>query len=201
MATARQGGLDVRQGGIELLDGESESFDAITMNHVLEHLHDPTRVLRACHRLLKDGGQLWLSTPNIDSYGHRIFGKDWRGLEAPRHLVLFGPDSLNRALRDAGFGRIRWMPQQNVYQGMFRASHAIKRGRLPEGAPPAPLRTRALAALARACGLLARNRREFLTATAFRLPAGRGRPPQQGGAVRPRQKQERGRAASERTPR
>ena len=92
-------GFNALQGGIEQFDGQERLFDVITLSHVLEHLHDPKGVLQACHRLLKPGGQLWLETPNIDSLGHRQYGRNWRGLEPPRHLVLFNPRSLTlRAL-------------------------------------------------------------------------------------------------------
>lgn len=80
-------------------------FDVITLNHVIEHVSDPIELLRSCYRLLKLGGQLWLQTPNIDSLGSRRYGRHWRGLEPPRHLVLFDPVSLRSALHQAGFQR------------------------------------------------------------------------------------------------
>jgi 2-polyprenyl-3-methyl-5-hydroxy-6-metoxy-1,4-benzoquinol methylase len=100
-------GLDVIQGGIEYFDGKDDFFDVITLNHVIEHVHEPVAVLNACHRLLKPGGQLWLETPNINSLGHRHYMKDWRGLETPRHLVMFNQSSLTKALTEAGFSGIK----------------------------------------------------------------------------------------------
>jgi len=81
--------LTVFVGGIEYFDEQTELFDVITLSHVIEHLSDPVKVLEACHGLLKPGGQLWLETPNIESIGHVYFQENWRGLEPPRHLVLF----------------------------------------------------------------------------------------------------------------
>nr|WP_243843249.1 class I SAM-dependent methyltransferase [Sphingomonas vulcanisoli] len=82
------------------------SFDAIVMNNVFEHLQEPAAVLGQAKRLLKDGGRLVLITPNLDSTGHAIFGPDWRGLETPRHLILYAPRTLARVAKEAGFVRV-----------------------------------------------------------------------------------------------
>jgi 2-polyprenyl-3-methyl-5-hydroxy-6-metoxy-1,4-benzoquinol methylase len=66
-----------------------ESFDAITLSHVIEHVHDPVALLSECRRLLKPEGRAVIVTPNIGSLGHQKFGSSWRGLEPPRHLHLF----------------------------------------------------------------------------------------------------------------
>ena len=105
VAAARASGLDVRQGGIELLEGISAAYDQLTLSHVIEHVHDPLALLNACCRLLKPGGMLYLETPNIDANGHSRFGAAWRGLEVPRHLLLFSHRALHGMLARAGFDR------------------------------------------------------------------------------------------------
>lgn len=105
--TCLASGLNVTVGGIEILQGRSNQYDAITLSHVIEHVHDPARLLNQVLALLKPGGMLWLATPNIDSLLSAQYGSNWRGLEPPRHLVLFNRDSLRLLLHQAGFCEIR----------------------------------------------------------------------------------------------
>jgi SAM-dependent methyltransferase len=128
---ARGQGLDVRLGGVEELDPIDEQFDVITLAHVIEHVPNPVGVLQACYSLLKPGGCLWIETPNIASEGHRLFGSSWRGLEPPRHLVLFTLESMRNALRAAGFSEVEVQSYRPLCDAMFSASKAIAEGADP----------------------------------------------------------------------
>ena len=75
----RSRGLDVRLGTLEDQGFPADYFDAIVMNHVIEHIHDPLEHLRECYRVLKKGGVLSLATPNIASLGHERFRQYWVG--------------------------------------------------------------------------------------------------------------------------
>ncbi len=140
---ARSQGLRVFQGSVDDLSGFEAAFDVITLCHVIEHVHDPTRLLRRCRELLKPGGFLWIDTPNIDSQGHRIYGAHWRGLEPPRHLVVFSWASLEAALRQADFGRIERLPWQPSCAGMFMKSEVIRSGNDPRARVNLSFRDRA----------------------------------------------------------
>lgn len=96
-------GLEVHCGDVCTLSLPGDSFDAVIMNHVIEHLPDPVKVLRECHRLLKHGGTLILTTPNPASYGHNHFQSAWLGLDPPRHLYLFPRTALSLVARRSGF--------------------------------------------------------------------------------------------------
>lgn len=104
---ARAQGLNVRCASAEDLSAEKNQYDVITLSHVVEHVHDPIGLLRDLYRLLKPGGWLWLETPNLDSLGARRFKQNWRGLEPPRHLVLFNSTSLRMSLEKIGFQVVR----------------------------------------------------------------------------------------------
>ncbi|MCC4114265.1 class I SAM-dependent methyltransferase [Aromatoleum toluclasticum] len=108
VAAACKNGFEVRQGGIEAFANCSRQFDVVCFAHVVEHLHDPISALRLARSLLRPGGELWLETPNFASLGRRRYGAVWRGLEVPRHLAIFTPESLRGALEMAGFNDIRF---------------------------------------------------------------------------------------------
>jgi 2-polyprenyl-3-methyl-5-hydroxy-6-metoxy-1,4-benzoquinol methylase len=80
-----------------------QGFDVVTMWHSLEHVHAPLEVLRAARRLLAPGGRLVVEVPNIDSLPFAWFGQAWFGLDLPRHLTHFVPETLRRMLERAGF--------------------------------------------------------------------------------------------------
>lgn len=107
---AKQRGLDVRCGSLEAQNYPDGSFDAVTLNHVIEHVPDPVVVLAECARILRPGGKLVLFTPNNASLGHRIFKASWRGLEPPRHLHIFTIPSMRCALAQAGFQTVSVIP-------------------------------------------------------------------------------------------
>jgi 2-polyprenyl-3-methyl-5-hydroxy-6-metoxy-1,4-benzoquinol methylase len=137
VAAARRRGLAVQSGTVYDAAFPDEHFDAITMNHVIEHLHDIAGTLRECYRILRPGGVLCVVTPNLDAQGHREFGRDWYGLDAPRHLVLFTATSLKLTLAQAGFtGELELLPSWTT-GFMYRASLAVAGGQDPFGDPPA----------------------------------------------------------------
>jgi len=125
LEVARSRGLEVLRENLALLDPEKYAFDVITLGHVIEHVHNPCLLLKACHDHLNPGGWIWIETPNIDAQGHRMYGKNWRGLEPPRHLVLFSLESLKRTLQEAGFVNVELQPYRPVCDEIFRASRKI----------------------------------------------------------------------------
>jgi len=126
--SAVQRGLNVRHGGVEAYADMAESFDVITMSHVIEHVHDPHETLKTIYRLLKPGGFLWLSTPNIQSLGHKYYGRNWRGLEPPRHLILFNWNALIEQIQKVGFNSVQKNETNPNFADLAAKSEAIARG-------------------------------------------------------------------------
>lgn len=125
VAAAKARGLDVRLGGTETLDSSKEQFDIVFLSHVIEHVHNPVELMESCFALLKPGGYLWIETPNISAQGHKLFGENWRGLEPPRHLVIFNFESLQNALKEVGFSKIETQPYRPMCRGLFSTSAEI----------------------------------------------------------------------------
>lgn len=80
-----------------------ESFDLITITHVLEHIRDPQQMLADCGRLLKPGGVVAVAVPNIDSWQARWTRDGWFHLDLPRHLWHFSERWLTATLNERGF--------------------------------------------------------------------------------------------------
>ncbi|MFQ3611807.1 MAG: class I SAM-dependent methyltransferase [Fimbriimonadales bacterium] len=133
---ARQRGLKVVEGDIHALKDDTEAYDGITLNHVIEHVHDPIAVLSACYRLLRPGGWLWIETPNLNAQGHARFGADWVGLDIPRHLVVFTYEALCNLLHQVGFAHIEQLPYYPLCERVYAMSHAIATGQSPHHPPP-----------------------------------------------------------------
>lgn len=100
---AIQTGLWVSAGEIQENQFSPDFFDLITFWHVLEHLREPAAVLKRLRPMLRRGGIVAVSTPNVESWQARIFGADWFHLDAPRHLFLFSPGTLEKFMAAHGF--------------------------------------------------------------------------------------------------
>jgi 2-polyprenyl-3-methyl-5-hydroxy-6-metoxy-1,4-benzoquinol methylase len=109
-------GLDVPHQRIVAAQAEeailpNDSFDLVTMAHVLEHLHDPREVLGKIRGWLHRDGMLRIWVPNIASLESRMLGHLWFGLDLPRHLYHFDPTTISRLLDAAGFTVERLVPE------------------------------------------------------------------------------------------
>jgi SAM-dependent methyltransferase len=167
---ARDRGLDVREGMFPGLELESARFDAVTLSHVLEHLHDPVAALREIDRILKPGGTLYIATPNLRSSGHRRFGRDWLHLDPPRHLTIFDAETLRLALDLCGFV-VRDVGPDHLTGWTYAASAAVAAGVDPfdtRFVPSPGIRLRARVAAVRA--LIQRGTAEELAVTAVKPP-------------------------------
>jgi 2-polyprenyl-3-methyl-5-hydroxy-6-metoxy-1,4-benzoquinol methylase len=124
-AALASSGIMVRIGELADIEYPDHSFDAVTLRHVIEHVTSPVTLLAECWRLLKPGGVLVISTPNIQSMGHRIYKRHWRGLEPPRHLQLFSVLSLGNAASRAGLDSYTLFTTAQGASYFFRESEKL----------------------------------------------------------------------------
>jgi 2-polyprenyl-3-methyl-5-hydroxy-6-metoxy-1,4-benzoquinol methylase len=167
VATAQASGLDVACGPVSVLPLSDPPSDYITLSHVIEHVHDPLALLQEIFLRLKPGGQVWIETPSVDALGHARFGRHWRGLEVPRHLVLFNESGLRLLLLQAGFVDIERLYRGPIAPLTYAESEALAVG-LPLGSFRVAQRGRAALvwdSLKQEC---LPARREFLTLRARR---------------------------------
>ncbi len=88
-----------------------DSFDAITLWHVLEHVHDLDETMAHLKRLLKPGGKLFIAVPNYTSTDQQAYGKFWAAYDVPRHLYHFSPTSMERLAEKHGLRIDEFLPQ------------------------------------------------------------------------------------------
>ncbi|HOG96847.1 MAG TPA: class I SAM-dependent methyltransferase [Prolixibacteraceae bacterium] len=133
--TARE--FAMKQNGLALLPGEAlfslpaESFDVITLWHVMEHLYDLDEHWKGVKRLLKPGGCLVIALPNHTSSDALHYGEFWAAWDVPRHLWHFSPSSLEHLARKEDFRlvKIHRMPFDPFYVSML--SEKYRKSRFP----------------------------------------------------------------------
>jgi 2-polyprenyl-3-methyl-5-hydroxy-6-metoxy-1,4-benzoquinol methylase len=126
VVAAMENGLDVDCGDLKSMNYPPDSFDAVIMSHVIEHVTHPRELLMECARLLKPGGRLVMLTPNAESFGLDYYGRCWRGLEPPRHLQIFSQPALEQIVKQVGLNIVTG--KSMVGSHVLYASHAIKTG-------------------------------------------------------------------------
>ena len=112
----------VHQGNIETiqLPYEEETFDSLIMSEVLEHLVAPELVLNRLVRLLKPGGKVFASSPNIAHWRpiyELMMGRfeyQESGLMDRTHLRWFTPKSFKKMFEEAGVVIDRFGPLVEV---------------------------------------------------------------------------------------
>jgi 2-polyprenyl-3-methyl-5-hydroxy-6-metoxy-1,4-benzoquinol methylase len=119
-------GFNVHVGSLESIGYPDNSFDAITMSHVIEHVHDPVALLKECYRILKPTGYLVAVTPNINSWGHKKFEENWIHLDPPRHLHLFSDSTLRRCAIQAEVSNFSTLTTAAHSAHSFNASFDIQ---------------------------------------------------------------------------
>lgn len=111
-------GLNVMEPSV-LLDQQLQpnSYQAITLWHVLEHLYDPKRYLARFTELLQDKGHLVIAVPNHRSVDSQHYKKYWAALDVPRHLWHFDPKVMEHLGTEFGLNLVHKeaMPFDSFY--------------------------------------------------------------------------------------
>jgi len=98
-------GLEVVQMQPDVLPFESESFDSVNLDNVLEHLVDPTKLISEIHRVLRPGGVLLVGVPGKKGFKHD-----------PDHKKFYTEGSLVNTINSSGF------KLKNLFHQPFRSN-------------------------------------------------------------------------------
>jgi SAM-dependent methyltransferase len=135
LGVARDDGLDVIGEPLGQVALPPASFDLVTVNHALEHIPRVRPVLDEVRRVLRPGGLLFVSVPNLGAWQHRLGLDRLGGLAfSDDHYLFFTPATLGRCLTHDGFTLVelathRWLDFQRRpargYAAPFRAVNAL----------------------------------------------------------------------------
>ncbi|MBC8488063.1 MAG: methyltransferase domain-containing protein [Bacteroidetes bacterium] len=89
---------------------EKNSFDVITLWHVLEHVFDIEERILQIKKIISKKGILVIALPNPDSLDAKIYGKYWAAYDLPRHLYHFNKATVERLFNKYGFSIIKLKP-------------------------------------------------------------------------------------------
>jgi len=118
--------LDVRLGALRGLMFDAETFDAVTMWDVIEHVIDPVGELQEVRRILREGGLLSIITPDAGSLVARLLGDRWEEFRRVReHIYFFSRHTMTEMLRKTGFEVLRIESADKVFY-LGPAMHRLK---------------------------------------------------------------------------
>lgn len=119
--------------GLPCQDG---SADLLLLSELVEHISGVGPLLGECFRILRPGGRIIVTTPNLWDIRRAlapVMGRVWSGDTDPTHVNLYTPTRLAADLRQAGFSDISW--RTGVKPAYWLSSRRL-RLRLPLPYPP-----------------------------------------------------------------
>jgi SAM-dependent methyltransferase len=130
-------GVPIQCGDFTGLDWQDDRYDLVTMHQVLEHLKEPLAYLKIIRNILKQGGVLFIASPDINSLSNRIKQKFERmGIKKKRvgsyydsdhHIVYLSPEVLKPVLTSLGFKVVYTRNGHSVKAGQSRLKRFIRR--------------------------------------------------------------------------
>ena len=125
--------------GVRLLDMDQldalppDSYDAITMWHVLEHVHALHHYLERLKAMITKAGRIFIAVPNYTSYDGSVYKENWAAYDVPRHLYHFSPDAMDKLLSLHGlqlhYSQPMWF--DSFYISMISEKYRNGKGNLP----------------------------------------------------------------------
>ena len=107
-------------------------YNAITMWHVLEHVHELHAYIKQIAGLLAPGGKLFIAVPNYTSKDAEIYKEHWAAYDVPRHLYHFSPQSMEKLLGMHGLKLVSVNPMwyDSFYVSMLSEKYRNGKGNI-----------------------------------------------------------------------
>jgi 2-polyprenyl-3-methyl-5-hydroxy-6-metoxy-1,4-benzoquinol methylase len=97
---------------VKELQGIEDVYDAITLWHVLEHIHLLNPTLQKIKNCLSPSGIIFIAVPNPESHDCKHYKEYWAGYDVPRHLWHFTRETMTALLRKNGLKIIDIKPMK-----------------------------------------------------------------------------------------
>lgn len=116
----------------EIFDLPENNYDAITMWHVLEHVHQLHEYVAQLKKMLTTNGRIFIAVPNYTSYDAQYYGAHWAAYDLPRHLYHFSPDSMKNLVEQYGLTikKIKPMWFDSFYVSMLSEQYKNGKGNI-----------------------------------------------------------------------
>ena len=116
----------------KIYDLPHNSCDAITMWHVLEHVHPLHEYIEQLKNLLAVNGKLFIAVPNYTSHDAKIYRENWAAYDVPRHLYHFSPKSMKALMNLHGLEvkKIKPMWFDSFYVSMLSEQYQHGKGNI-----------------------------------------------------------------------
>lgn len=100
-------GINVKVGALDPDDYPANMFDVITSFEVIEHINEPQPEVKGFHSILRNGGLVYITTPNFNSLlRYKLKGR-YNVIIYPEHLSYYTPRTLTKVFEDRGFKSVR----------------------------------------------------------------------------------------------
>lgn len=116
----------------KLFQLEKNKYDAITLWHVLEHVHTLQDYVSTLRDLLSSSGVLFIAVPNYTSYDAQHYKENWAAYDVPRHLYHFSPQSMEALMNKHGMSikKIKPMWFDSFYVSMLSEKYKNNQGNI-----------------------------------------------------------------------
>ena len=95
-----------------LSDLKNDSFDVITMWHVLEHVANLDEYIFELKRLIKPTGTILIAVPNYKSFDANYYGKFWAAFDVPRHIWHFSKTAIQKLFAEKDMKLVEVLPMK-----------------------------------------------------------------------------------------
>lgn len=111
-----------------------DNYDAITLWHVLEHVHYLHGYIAKLKLLLKKNGKLFIAVPNYTCKDAAFYKEHWAAWDVPRHLYHFSPQAMQKLVEKYGMKIIDYKPMwfDSFYVSMLSSKYKNGKTRLIE---------------------------------------------------------------------